>query len=138
MIEFVFKNLVKKKNLSDKFLIKSSGTSAHNTGSNPDSRTISKLKENDVEIGKKTAIKLKKEDYQNYDYIIAMDDENLRNITKIVGDDVDEKIYKLMYFDKSNKDIADPWYSKNFEICYNDINKGANAFFEFLSENHKL
>ena len=68
----------------------------------------------------------------DYDYIIAMDDSNIRNIQSIMGADVEHKIHRLLDFTNHPRNIRDPWYTGNFEECYQDIVDGCQAFLDFL------
>lgn len=80
----------------------------------------------------KRAVQLKKSDYLKYDIFIGMDSMNIRNMHRILGGDPDDKIRKLMEFTGSGKDVADPWYSGNFDITYRDIYNGCEALLETL------
>ena len=82
--------------------------------------------------------KLKTEDYEKYDYIIDMEKANIINIQRIVGRDVDNKVYRLLDFSNNPRDIADPWYTGNFEITFNDIVEGCNGFLEYLKSNGRI
>ena len=79
-------------------------------------------------------VKLRAEDYKKYDYIIGMEKSNVINIKRIVGEDVDDKIYRLLDFSDTSRDIADPWYTGNFEITFNDIVEGCNGFLKCLKD----
>ena len=81
---------------------------------------------------------MKLEDYNKYNYIIGMDNSNIINIQRIVGEDSDKKIYKLLDFSNNPRDIADPWYTGNFEITFNDIVEGCNGFLKYLKEKEKF
>lgn len=81
---------------------------------------------------------MKLEDYNKYNYIIGMDNSNIINIQRIVGEDSDKKIYKLLDFSDNPRDIADPWYTGNFEITFNDIVEGCNGFLKYLREKEKF
>ncbi len=71
-----------------------------------------------------------KEDYQYYDYLIGMDSANIRNMNRIAGGDPEEKIYKLLTFAGSSRDVADPWYTGNFDETYADVLEGCTALLE--------
>ena len=75
---------------------------------------------------------MQKRDYDFYDYLIGMDDANIRNMCRIAGGDPDRKICKLLEFAGSTRDIADPWYTGNFDETYDDILEGCEAFLEKL------
>ena len=80
-------------------------------------------------------MQLTKEDYNKYDYLIGMEASNIRNILRIVGSDRRHKVYKLLQFAGSERDIADPWYTGNFDVTYNDIHEGCTALLEYLLKN---
>ena len=78
------------------------------------------------------AVQMAKADYEKYDYLIGMDDWNIRNMLRIAGSDPDHKIRKLLSFADSERDIADPWYTGNFDETYDDIIEGCEAFLRSL------
>ena len=80
-------------------------------------------------------MQLTKADYNKYDYLIGMEASNIRNILRIVGSDSRHKVYKLLQFAGSERDIADPWYTGNFDVTYNDIHEGCTALLEYLLKN---
>lgn len=133
MAEFVLKDIVEKNGFSDRFIIKSSAASTEEIGNPVHRGTRNKLREHNISCDGKYAVQLKKSDYAEYDYIICMDSQNIRNIMRITGDDPERKICRLLDFtDRKGQDIADPWYTGNFDETYNDILEGCNAFFEFV------
>ena len=79
---------------------------------------------------------LKKEDYGKYDYIIGMDDSNIRDMKRILGGDPEKKIYKLLSFADDPGDVADPHYTENFDVCYDDIMRGLGGFLEHCKKNN--
>ncbi len=128
MAEFVFKDMVKKENLSDKFLIQSAATSSEEIGNHIHHGTRKKLREKGIPYDeKKTAVKLQKSDYDKFDYLIGMDSMNIVNMKRILGSDPKNKIFKLLEFSGKERDIADPWYTGNFDITYDDILEGLSA-----------
>ena len=130
MAEFVFKDLVRKKGLENKFYIASSATSSEEIGSDVHYGTVRKLNSVGIPVEHRKAQKLKKEDYENFDYIIGMEERNIYNILRIVGEDKENKVFKLLDFSKFPRDIADPWYTGNFDKTYEDILEGCNFLFE--------
>lgn len=132
MAEFVFKDMVKKRGLEKEFYIKSSATSSEEIGSDIHYGTKDKLTQKGVPFEKRKATKLKKEDYEKYDYIIGMEDKNIYNILRIVEEDSKGKVSKLLDFSNNPRDIADPWYTGNFEVTYNDVVEGCEGFLNFL------
>ena len=134
MAEFVLKDMVKKQGLEKEFYIKSSATSSEEIGNDIHYGTRDKLIQNGIPSTKRKAVKLRAEDYKKYDYIIGMEKSNVINIKRIVGEDVDDKIYRLLDFSDTPRDIADPWYTGNFEITFNDIVEGCNGFLKCLKD----
>ena len=136
MAEFVFKDLVTKKGIADNFYISSSATSTEeiwNGVGNPVYPPAKReLAKHNISCEGKRAVQLKKSDYDGYDYLIVMDTNNVRNIMRIIGSDKEEKVYKLMSFTSRGGDVADPWYSGDFETCYNDIYEGCRGLLEKL------
>ena len=132
MAELLFKDMVNKKGLRDEFIIESAGTSNEEDGNPVHYGTKEKLAEYGISTDGKHARQLKKEDYNKFDYIIAMEQRNVRDIYRIVGDDKENKVYRLLDFTTNPRDIADPWYTHNFEITYSDIMDGLEGFCNFL------
>lgn len=132
MAEFVFKDIVKKQGLEKEFYIKSSATSYEEIGNDIHYGTRDKLIQKGISFENRKAIRLKPEDYKKYDYIIGMENSNIKNIKRIVGEDYENKVYRLLDFSKNSRDIADPWYTRNFEITYNDVVEGCNGFMNYL------
>ena len=135
MAEFVLKDMVKKQGLEKEFYIKSSATSSEEIGNDIHYGTRDKLIQKEIPFTKRKAVKLRAEDYKKYDYIIGMEKSNVINIKRIVGEDVDYKIYRLLDFSDTPRDIADPWYTGNFENTFNDIVEGCNGFLKYLKDN---
>ena len=138
MAEFVFKDMIKKQGHEKDFYINSSATSYEEIGNDIHYGTKDKLIQKGIPFEKRKATKFVKEDYNKYDYIIGMEESNIFNIKRIIGNDLEHKVYKLLDFSDNPRDIADPWYTGNFEITYNDIVKGCKSFLEYLkSENNE-
>ena len=130
MAEFLMKKLVADKGLSNNFYIASAATSREEIGNGiyPPVKRI--LDKHGISYKGKTAVQVKKTDYDNYDYIICMDKNNLRNIKYIIPDDYSNKISLLMSFAGNDSDVADPWYTGDFETTERDIEQGINALLE--------
>ena len=137
MAEFVFKDKLKKLGLSDKFYVASAATSREEIGNPEHPGTRNKLASCGISTEGKYAVQMTKNDYGRYDYIIGMDSWNIRNIKRITGEDKDHKIYRLLDFTGCSGNIADPWYTGNFEDTYRDICVGCDAFLEHLKTNAK-
>lgn len=136
MAEFVFKDIVKKRGLEQEFLIESKATSDYNEineiGMHSDVKNI--LEEKRIPYQKHKSRQLKKEDYEKFDYILGMEAENIKNIFKIVGEDFQNKVFRLLDFTEKPKDIIDPWYYGNFDKTYEDIVMGCEAFLNFIEK----
>ena len=130
MAESVMTHLVKQANLSRQFYINSAATSREEIGNTPHYGTVAKLREKGIPLVPHRAVQMTKKDYEEYDYLIGMDSANIRNMIRIAGGDPDRKIYKLLSFANSGRDIADPWYTGNFDETYDDILEGCRAFLQ--------
>ena len=128
MAEFVFKHMVRETGLEKEFIINSSATSCEELGNPVHRGTKKKLHEMGIPCGDHRAVRLTKEDYDFYDYIVAMDSNNIRNIERITGRAIKNKVYLLLDFtDRKGQSIADPWYTGNFDVTYEDINEGCQG-----------
>jgi protein-tyrosine phosphatase len=136
MAEFIFKKMVAEKGMANDFYISSSATSTEeiwNGVGNPVYPPAKReLLKHSISCEGKRAVQLKYSDYENYDYFIGMDRANIRNMNIILKGDKDSKIYKLMSFTDVGGDVADPWYTGDFEVTYNDIYNGCRGLLEFL------
>lgn len=132
MAEFVMKDLVKKAGLSDEFIIDSAAVSREEIGNGVHYGTREKLKEMGISCGLHRAIQVTRQDYDIYDYLIAMDQYNIHGLHRLLGDDNNHKISTLLSFAGSDRDIADPWYTGNFDDTYDDVLKGCQALLHRL------
>jgi len=128
MAEFVLKDMVKKRGIADDFFIESRATSTEEIGNPVHRGTQRKLSEFGISTAGKTAIQLRKNDYEKYDYLICMDSANVRNTMRIIGSDKDGKVTKLLSYAGEGGDIADPWYTGNFDETYDDVFRGCEGF----------
>lgn len=133
MAEFVMKDLVNKKGMADRFEIASAATSTEEIGNPVYPPAKRKLKEHGISCEGKTARQMTKEDYTYYDYIIAMDRFNLRNMTRFVGNDPDNKVSLLMDFTSHPGDVADPWYTGDFDTTWSDVYEGCVGILKKLN-----
>lgn len=131
MAEFLLKDMVSKKGISTDFYIESAGTSNEEQGNHVHYGTVDKLNSVGIKVIGKTARKMTKEDYNKFDYIICMETSNIRGINRIV-EDTERKVYRLLDFSECPRDIADPWYTGNFDETYNDIKEGLEGFLKYL------
>ena len=130
MAEFIFKDMVREKGIAKEFEIRSAATSAEEVGNPVYPSAKAKLAEHGISCNGKTAVQMTKADYVHYDYIIAMDRDNLRNMKKFIGNDDDKKVSLLMDYTNRPGDVADPWYTGNFETTWRDICEGCEGLFE--------
>ena len=84
------------------------------------------------------AVQMKKSDYEKYDFLLGMDEWNIRNMNRIVKRDPEHKIHMLLDFSKNPRAIADPWYTGNFDVTYDDIQEGCQAFLEYLKRGGRI
>lgn len=134
MAEFVMKDLVSKAGLSDQFLIESAATSTEELGNAVYPPARRKLAEHNISCQGKTARQMTRADYQHYDLLIGMDTWNIRNMERISGGDPDSKIHQLMDYTRRPGDVADPWYTGNFEATWRDVLEGCTALLETLKQ----
>ena len=133
MAEFLLKDMVAKRGIASQFDIASAATSREEIGNPVHHGTRKKLAQFGISVAGKTARQMTRRDYENYDYIIAMDRNNLRNIDRIIGRDDYNKVSLLLdYAGRNGQSIADPWYTGDFDITYDDIKQGLDGFLEHL------
>lgn len=138
MAQFVFQDMVNKRGLADQFAIDSKATSTEELGNTPHRGTVRKMNEVGIPMISHHAIQLNRRDYENFDFFIGMDTWNIKNMKRILGGDPEGKIYKLLSFGSDGRDIADPWYTGNFDETYEDVKEGCEGFLTYLVENDFL
>lgn len=132
MAQSIFAYLVKEAGLEDQFYIDSAATSREEIGNPPHYGTVNKLRGENIPIIPHQAVQMTKKDYEKYDYLIGMDSANIRNMQRIAGGDPEGKIYKMLSFADSDKDVADPWYTRNFEDTYRDVMAGCKGLLRHI------
>ena len=132
MAEFVLRDMVNKKGMGDQFEIASAATSSEELGNPPHRGTREKLREHGINPAGKYAVRLTRVDYQEYDYLIGMDQWNIKNMHRICGGDPDAKIRRLLEFAGRSDNIADPWYTGDFEQTYADVLEGCEGLLEHI------
>lgn len=137
MAESVMTYLVKEKHLEASFHINSAATSREEIGNTPHYGTVGKLREMQIPLIPHRAVQMTASDYNNYDYLIGMDTANIRNMARIAGGDSDNKIYKLLTFAGIGRDVADPWYTGDFDATYKDVMTGCAALLQYILENDR-
>ena len=124
-------HLVKEAGLEREFLIASAATSREEIGNPVHYGTRQKLREVGVALIPHRAVQVTKQDYEKYDLLIGMDQWNIHNIERITGRDRDGKIHLLLSFAGESGDIADPWYTGNFDETYRDVLRGCQGLLEY-------
>lgn len=126
------KDLVRKKRLEDRFVIASAATSTEELGNDTHRGTKRMLDKMGVPYERRAARQLRRTDADAWDYIIGMDEANIRNMRRMLGPDIDYKLYKLLEFAGSTDDVADPWYTGDFEATYDDVLAGCRGLLAHL------
>jgi len=137
MAEFVFRDMVKKAYLSNKIYIQSSATSRWEIGNPVHPGTRTRLKKEGIDTSGKVAVQLTKNDFAEFDYLIGMESSNIRDMLKISDGSHTEKVYKLLDF-ADGGNIADPWYTGNFDETYDDVLKGCQGLLDHLREKYGI
>lgn len=132
MAQSVFAHMVSQQGLSDYFQIDSAATSREEIGNPPHYGTVNKLRQEGIPLIPHRARQMTRQDYKEYDYLIGMDDANIRNMERIAGGDPAHKIHRLLSFAGSGRAIADPWYTGNFDVTYEDVIEGCETLLETL------
>ena len=139
MAEFIFRKMLTEKGISDKIIVASCATSTEeiwgDRGNPVYPPAKRELLKHGISCEGKTAVQLKKSDYDKYDLFVAMDSMNVRNIMRIFGSDKEGKVSKLLDHTSEKGDVADPWYTDRFDVTYNDIERGCKALLKELTEN---
>ncbi len=127
MAEFLLKDMVTKAGIAQDFYIASAATSTEEIGNPVHRGTRSKLAQCHISTDGKRAVQLTKDDYDKYDYLIGMDTWNIKNMLRILPEDKEGKVFRLLDITDHPRDIADPWYTGNFDETYDDIKEGCEA-----------
>ena len=134
MAEFVFRDMVQKQGLGDRFSVASAATSTEELGNPVHPGTQRRLAREGISTRGKTAVQLTRRDYQRYDYLIGMEQRNLSGMLRILGSDPAGKVHRLLDFTDRTRDIADPWYTGDFDRTYDDVVEGCRGLLEHLLE----
>ena len=133
MAEFVMKHLVSEAGLADSFHIESAATSTEEIGNGVYPPARQKLAEHGISCKGKTARQMTRADYQRFDLLIGMDSWNIRNMERICDGDPENKIHLLMDYTERPADVADPWYTGNFEATWRDVLEGCQRLLDYLA-----
>ena len=131
MAEFVFRDLAEKRGVADRFVIASAATSNWELGNPPHHGTQQMLREHGISCAGKRAVKLKQSDYDAYDLILGMDNENIHDMKRLFGGDPEGKIHLLKEY-STGGEVDDPWYSGDFQTTWNDISEACQNLLESL------
>ncbi len=141
MAEFIFRDLAEKHSVTDRFSVRSSATSTeeiwNGVGNPVYPPAQAELKKHGISCVGKRAVLLRKSDYAEYDLLIGMDSTNIRNMLRLFGGDPDGKIRKLMDYTDRKGDVADPWYTRAFDVTYRDIYDGCCGLLHTLLNDDK-
>ena len=134
MAEFVMKDMVRKAGLENQFHIASAATSGEELGNPVYPPARRKLAEHGIDCSGKTARRLRKSDYTQYDLLIGMDQANLRNMHRMCGGDPEGKLHLLLDFTNRPGNVADPWYTGDFEATWQDVEQGCQGLLHELAQ----
>lgn len=132
MAEFVMKDIVRKAGLNDEFVIESAATSTEELGNSVYPPARRKLAEHGISCDGKTARQVRRGDYADFDYIVGMDEENMRNLRRLFSGDPEDKLSLLMDHTGRSGSVADPWYTRDFEATWRDVLEGCNGLFNTI------
>ena len=135
MAEFVMKDLARKAGMDRQLIVESAATSTEEIGSKVYPPAQRKLAEHGIDCKGKTARQMNRHDYERFDLLIGMDEWNRRNMTRICGGDSEGKIHLLMDFTDRPGEVADPWYTGNFEATWQDVLEGCSALLAYIRDN---
>ncbi|MCD7918821.1 MAG: low molecular weight phosphotyrosine protein phosphatase [Clostridiales bacterium] len=134
MAQSVFAYMVQEAGFADRCYIDSLATSTEEIGNPPHWGTVQKLRKVGIPLIPHRARQITWRDYERFDYIIGMDEWNIRNLRRMLRGDPEGKVHKLLSFAGSRRDIADPWYTGDFDAAYADITEGCRGFLAYLRE----
>lgn len=135
MAEFVMKHLVREAGLIDNILVESKALHRDEIGSDTHRGTREVLHAHNIPFSKRRATLMTAADYSAFDIIIGMDTENMHDLDRLTGGDPDGKIRRLLSYIGEERDVADPWYTGNFEVTYRDVDAGCRALLKALTKN---
>ena len=130
--EFILRDMAVRAGLADEYEIASAATSSEEIGNPvyPPVRQV--LNSKGIDCSDYAARHIRNDEYREFDYIIGMDAENMRDLAYEFGKDTDDKIYRLLDFTDRPRDIDDPWYTRKFDVCYEDVHNGCEGLLEKL------
>lgn len=134
MAEFIMKDLVERNGFEKEFYIESAATSTEELGNPVHRGTRAILDRLNIDYSKKRARQITKADYDKFDYIVGMDDMNKRDMMRFFGGDPKNKISLLLDYTDTPRDVADPWWTHNFEITYTDVARGTQGLYNKIKK----
>ena len=137
MAEFIMKDIVRKNHRESDFLIESAATSTEETGNPVYPPARRQLMLHGISCDGKTARQFRAREYDNYDMIIVMDYNNMKNLKRIVPNDPENKFSMLLDYTPGGGTVSDPWYTRDFEKAYSDIYRGCMGLFSYLTRDNK-
>lgn len=132
MAQFVMEELVRRAGREDEFVIDSAATSSEELGNPPHRGTVAKLRAEGIPVGRHRARRVRREEYGSWDHIVYMDAENAWGLSRILGGDPDHKVSRLLDWTSRPGDVADPWYTGDFDATYDDVRAGCEALLAAL------
>ena len=138
MAEFIFRDLVRRRGLEDRFYIESAATSTEEIGNPVYTPARRELERHGLSCEGKTARQVRQQDYQNFDYLLCAETYNIRNLRRIIPRDPAHKILRMLEFSDHPRDISDPWYTGNFSLAYSDIAEACESFLAHLEESGEV
>ena len=134
MAEFVMKDMLQREGLGDAVEVASAATSTEELGNNIYPPVRRELAKHGVAFTERHARQMNRRDYAYYDMLIGMDKNNKRNMLRICGADPEEKMSLLMDYTEKPHDVADPWYTGDFNATWNDVEEGCKGLLEYLRQ----
>lgn len=138
MAEFLLRDIVKSRGFSGSFYIASAATSREEIGNPVHRGTRAKLQQRGISTAGKCAVRLEKQDYGKYDFLIGMDRYNISDMLRILGGDPEGKVHRLLDFTDHPRDVADPWYTGDFDTTCDDVLEGCNALLDHILRQNRL
>ena len=134
MAEFVMKHLVREAGMADRIRVTSKALHTDEIGSDTHHGTRAVLDAHAIPYEKRSAALMTRADYDTYDIIIGMDEENMRDLARLTGGDPKGKVHRLLSYIGENRDVADPWYTGDFDVTYRDVDAGCRALLAELGK----